>query len=311
MKQTINDLLLSLAESAQEERFKLTADIAIYKKLAKELPRLFPMPDEFFTRSAVALDHDATMVYLIQDNNEHPESLRTVLSIMFGLSDWEIEIDKVNMFTCFRAIKRLGNYSLLIRIAGVNLEDFDYVIHTDTGTTLIGLFTCKKFMEFETPRDDVSPEIFYDRLQASSYQSFVCSKQAYISSIAALGLSPKLPLPDEVIPALGTTYDLDLSYFIDSRGLLRSKIDKLVPYTGWGANIEKLTGNFSLHTIVPIKCKGHILQVRINILQAKREKEQLFLLVDLQDRLVYRAVRESDPDYLDVVKAMSKPDGTS
>jgi hypothetical protein len=309
MRKTVNDILLSLGESAQEEHLNLNADMAIYQKLSKELPRLFPMPDEFYTKTASVSDYDAMFVYIVK-KDEHPEALRIILSMMMGLLDWEIEIDRACMYASLRSIKYFGNYTLLIKLVGIDPDQFEYNITNNTGTLLTGPVKCRKFVELDTPRDDVSPEVFYDRLKTSSYKSLIYSKQAYICSVAAQGLPSQLPIPDEIMPALGMTYDLDLSYIADNTGKLRENIDQLLGYTGWSAVIDKKTGFFSLHTIVSVQCPKHILKVRVNILNAKREKEQLFMLADMPERLIYRATRPSDPDHQEIVAIFEDSNGS-
>jgi len=308
MRKTINDLLLSLGESAQEERLNLNADMAVYQKLVKELPRLFPMPDEFSTKTAVASDYDAMFVYIVR-KDEHPEALRIIVSMMMGLLNWEIEIDKAHMCASLRSVKYFGNYILLIKLVGVDTDQFEYNITNDTGTLLTGPVKCRKFVELEIPREDVSPEVFYERLKTCSYKSLIYSKQAYICSVAAQGLPSQLPVPDEIVPALGLSYDLDLSYITDNRGRLREKIDKLIGYEGWSAVIDKQTGFFSLHTVVSVPCPQHIIKVRINILNAKREMERLFMVAETPERLVYRATRPSDPDHKEIVAMLGGSNG--
>jgi hypothetical protein len=310
MKQTVNNLLLKLGEEAQEERLKLSVDMAIYQKLVQVLPRLFPMPDEFYTKTVVASDYDAAFIYEIKEG-EHPEALRTILSLMLGLPDWEIEIDKTKIFASLRSVKRFGNYVVLVRIAGINPEEFEYQITCDTGTILTGPVRCKQFVPLDNNREDVSPEIFYERLKTASYHSFIYSKQAFICSIAAQGLPPNLPLPDSVLPALGLNYDLDLVYITDPKGQLRSKLDKLLGYVGWAGSIDKAAGYFSLHAIFTVQCNKYPLKVRASIFSASKLQESLFLIADLPDRLVYKATRPSDPDYLNTLKLFEAPNGAS
>lgn len=310
MKQTVNDLLLSLAEEANQECLKLNVDMAIYQKLVQVLPRLFPMPDEFYTNTVVASDYDAAFIYETKES-EHPEALRTILSLMFGLQDWEIEIDKTKIFASLRAVTCFGNYRVLFRILDINPEDFDYTITIDTGTVLAGPVKCTKFVPLDQIREDVSPEIFYERLKSSSYQSFIYSKQAYICSLAASGLPTALPLPDNILPALGLGYDLDVTYITDPKGKLRTRIDKLLGYTGWSASIYKATGIFSLHTIVNVQCMQYLLKVRVNIIDSNPFHEHLILIADLPDRLVYKAVRPNDPDYAGAIAMLEADDGTS
>jgi hypothetical protein len=268
------------------------------------------MPDVFYTKTAVTLDYDAAFIYEIK-GNEHPEALRTMLSLMLGLQDWEIEIDKAKIFASLRSVKRFGNYAVLFRLAGINPEEFEYTITNDTGTVLTGPVSCKQFVPLENFREDVSPEIFYERLKNANYHSYLYSKQALICSVAAQGLPATLPLPDSTIPALGLNYDLDLVYFTDASGRLRSKIDKILGYTGWSGCIEKATGSFSLHTIVTVQCAQYPLKVRVSIIDANSLKELLILVADLPNKLVYKALRLHDPDYLDVVAMLEDRDGTS
>jgi len=301
MKQTINEFLLSLGEAAQENRMRLKADMAIYQKLVKELPRLFPMPDEFYTKTVVASDYDAALIYLVKDN-EHPEALRIILSLMFGLQDWVIEIEKVTPLASLYAIKQYDNYTLLVKIVGINLQEFEYKILADTGSVLHGSVKCSKFVSLDTPREDVTPEVFMAQLKETSYCLFLQSKQAYICSLAAQVLPKRLPLPNEIIPALGLSYDLDFTYSINTKGKLRELFDKILGYAGWSAVIDKKTGALSLHTIISVPCVQQILKIRLNILDTIREKDQLFLVADLKDQLIYRAIRSSDPDYQEVSK---------
>jgi hypothetical protein len=308
MKQTVNKLLLDLAEEAQEERLKLSVDMAIYQKLVQILPRLFPMPDEFYTKTVVASDYDAAFIYEMKED-EHPEALRMMLSILMGLQDWEIEIDKAKIFASLRTVKRFGNYVILIRLVGINPEEFEYTITNDTGTVLTGPVQCKQFVPLDSKREDVSPEIFLARLKTASYTSFVHSKQAFICLLAAQGLPASLPLPDSVMPALGLNYDIDLGYITDTNGRLRGKIDKILGYAGWAATIDKTTGFFSLHTISTVQCAEYPLKVRVSIFSANRVLERLFLIADLPNRLVYKATRPDDPDYLKTLELFEASDG--
>ena len=301
MRQTINALLLSLGEEVQENRMRLKVDMAIYQKLVKELPRLFPMPDEFYTKTATASDYDAALIYVVKDN-EHPEALRIILSLMFGFQDWEIEIEKVTPLASLYAIKRYDNYTLLVKIVCINAKEFEYEALVDTGSVLHGPVKCSKFVSLETPRADVTPEVFMDQLTEISYCSFLQSKQAYICSLASQVLPKQLPLPDAIIPALGLSYDLDFTYSTDTKNRLRSIFDKLLGYAGWSAILDKKTGSLSLHTIISVPCREQILKLRLNILNVTSGKEQLFLVADLKDQLIYRAIRSSDPDYQEVSK---------
>lgn len=305
MKQTINDVLLQLGEAAQEQRLTLSADMALYQKLSKSLPRLFPAPDEFYTRSAVATEYDAAFIYNTYEG-EHSEALRIILSMLFGISDWEIEIEKDSLNCSLRAVKIFGTYKVLIRITGVDAKFFDYIITHDSGTALTGAVKCNKFVPLDTQHPDIAPEIFQDRLKSTSYRDFIHSKQAYICSLAAQGFPSNTPLPDDIQPALGMHYDLDISYLGDSKGLKRAKIDALLGYHGWSGVIEKKDGVFSLHTIVPLHCHERILQVRISIIQAHKHSEQLYLVAEASDKLFYKAVRPSDIDYVATVEAFKQ-----
>jgi len=305
MKQTINDLLLQLGEAAQEQRLSLAADMALYQKLSKALPRLFPMPDEFYTRSAVATEYDAAFVYTPVEG-EHPEALRIVLGMMFGLQEWEIEIDKTNMSCSLRALKRFDTYRVLFRITNVDAKFFDYTITNDTGINLVGAVTCTKFVPLDIQHPDTNPDVFQDRLRSASYRDYIHSKQAYICSLAAQAFPLKTPTPDDIQPALGMNYDLDLSYLGDPKGLKRAKIDTLLGYQGWSGVIEKKDGSFSLHTILSLKCSdSQSLSVRVNIIQAHIASEQLFLVADVPDKLIYKSLRPSDPDYVAALKAFT------
>lgn len=311
MKQTINELLLSLGEEIQENCMRLKVDTAIYQKLVEELPRLFPMPDEFYTKTVRASDYDAALIYLIKDN-EHPEALRIILSLMFGLQDWSIEIEKATSLASLYATKQYDNYTLLVKIVGINVQEFEYQLLADTGSVLHGSVKCLKFVPLNTPREDTTPEVFMDQLKETSYCSFLQAKQAYICSLAAQILPNRLPLPDAIIPALGLSYDLDFTYITNTKGRLRDLFDKILGYAGWSAIIDKKTGSFSLHAIISVPCQQQqILKVRLNILNVTNGKEQLFLIADLKDKLVYRAMRPSDPDYQNVLKMFGDFNGNS
>jgi hypothetical protein len=143
--------------------------------------------------------------------------------------------------------------------------------------------------------------MFLDRLKTASYQSHIRAKQAFLCGLAASYFPSSTPLPDEIQPALGLNYDFDLLYVVDKRGSLRTKLDASIGYAGWSGVITKSTGQFSLHTIVPLACDEHILQVRYNICNAYKPAEQLVLVADIADRLIYRSIRTSDPDYEEVI----------
>jgi hypothetical protein len=305
MKQTINDVLLQLAEAAQEQRLALSADMAVYQKLSHSLPRLFPAPDEFYTRSAVATEYDAAFIYNTYEG-EHSEALRIILSMFFSILEWEIEIEKDSQDCSLRTVKVFGSYKVLIRITGVDAKFFEYKLTHDSGTVLTGAVRCSKFVPLDIQHPDISPEIFQDRLRSTSYRDFIHSKQAYICSLAAQGFPSNTPLPDDIQPALGMHYDLDISYLGDPKGLKRAKIDALLGYHGWSGVIEKKDGGFSLHTIVPLQCREHILQVRISIIQAHKYSEQLYLAAEASDKLFYKAVRPSDSDYIATIETFKQ-----
>jgi hypothetical protein len=191
---------------------------------------------------------------------------------------------------------------VLFRITNVDATFFDYTLTSDTGTVLSGPVTCTKFVPFEIQHPDVSPEVFHERLKSASYQDFIHSKQAFICSLAAQGFPSKTPVPDDIQPALGLNYDLDLQYLGDPKGSLRAKLDAVLGYDGWSGVIEKRSGSFSLHTIVPLQCQQHILQVRLSIVGAHRDSENLFLVADTPDRLIYKATRPSDPDFIRTIE---------
>jgi hypothetical protein len=302
--ETIRDRLLKLGEDAQEGRLQLDADAKIYANLIKQLPSFFPVPDECYTKTTIASDYDVAMIYALQES-ENPESLRLVVALMLGISDWDIEIDKVGEIASLRALKRYENLVLLVKLIGVDPKQFRYIIDTDTGTVVSGPAQFTGFAPMETLRVDANPNTFLPKLQATSYHSYVASKQAFIYSLAAFGVDTETPMPDKIETALGLKYDVDLTYNTDLQGRIRLLVDKTLGYVGWASVVDKVTGKYSMHTIVPVVCTpDYTLKIRVNITKACRNKEQLFLAADLSDRLVYRATRRTDPDHHEVIENM-------
>lgn len=306
MNPELRDYLLSVGEVAQEEGVKLNSDMATYQQLAAEMPRIFPAPDEIYTKNSRMSDFDAVIAYVVNDGEE-PEALRITLSLVFGLQEWEIEIDKCSDVSSLRALKFFGNYTVLIRIVGVRKQDYTYTIKNDSGTVLSGPVTCTKFVSLTSDRPDVSPEIFIDRMKSNSYRTYIHAKQAHICALAALGIPDNVPMPDEVVPALGMHFDIDFTYVTDTNGKLRRELDRTLGYSGWSAIISKLDGQFSLHTVVPIDCGEYTLKIRVNILDACARKERLILMKESPDKLAYRATQPCDPDHKDIIGSLGKP----
>lgn len=302
--ETIRDHLLKLGEEAQEGKLKLEDDLGIYKRLIQNLPRFFPMPDECYTKESIVGDYDAAMIYALRES-ENPESLRLVVALMFGISSWEIEIDRVGEIASLRAIKKYDNLVLMIKLVGIDPGQFTYIIDTNTGTVVSGSVQFKGFAPMETIRLDANPNTFLENLQETSYHAYIAAKQAFIYSLAAFSINPDTPIPDKIEAGIGLKYDIDLTYNSDPQGRIRTLIDETLGFAGWAAVVDKSFGKYSMHTIVNLPCTDYDLKVRINISRACRNKEQLFLSVDLNDRLVYRATRRTDPDHEEVVRAMS------
>lgn len=302
--ETIRDRLLKLGEDAQEGKIQLDADAKIYTKLIKQLPSFFPMPDECYTKAVIASDYDVAMIYDLRES-ENPESLRLVVALMLGISEWEIEIDKVGEIAALRALKRYDNLVLLVKLVGIDPKKFTYIINADTGTVVSGPAQFTGFAPMDTTRVDANPNTFLPKLQATSYHSYIASKQAFIFSLAAFGINIETPMPDKIETAMGLKYDIDLTYNTDLQGRIRALLDETLGYAGWAAVVDKVTGKYSMHTIIPVVCTSNYdLKVRVNIAKACRNKEQLFLAADLNDRLVYRATRRTDPDHQEVLENM-------
>lgn len=288
------DQLLENAKTCAENSVKLKQDIVLYQRVIKALPRLFPAPDDLYIRTP-DIDADVVLVYILKDK-EQDEALRMILSVTFGMYDWEYEIDKSNFVMSLVSVNQNQGLSILLKIVGADKTHYVLTQTKDIGLKFTGRLECIKFIPWECLRPDITPDVLIESCSQSNVISYVSKQQAKILNELASVL-PKLPAADGVAAGLGMDQDAEITYACDPIGKKRSYIDKKLGYHGWAATIDKETGDFDLHTFIDVKCDIGTLRLRITILDACKAKEILFLTDDTDDVLVYRAVRTTDPDY--------------
>ncbi len=294
------DQLLQQAESCAEKSETSKQQVSTYQDMMDSLPLLFPAPDDMYVRSP-DLEYDLALFYLLQAK-EQDDALRMVLSMTFNALEWEGEIDKIENTLTLRTVIRCGTYTVLIKILGADKNHYHLTEIQDVGLKLVGKATSIKFVPWEILRPDITPEILLEQCVQSNAISYISGKQAKILSELAAVLPPNIPSADGVSAAMGMTYDADITYLCDPSGKKRAFLDKYLGYNGWSATIQKRSADFSLHTIFEIKCRLGKLRLRVSIVDACKDREQLFLVGDLPDLLVYKAVRTTDPDYKATIK---------
>ncbi len=294
------DQLLQRAENCAEKSETLRSRVSMYQDMMDALPCLFPAPDDLYVRSP-DIEYDLALVYSLQPE-EQDDALRMVLSMTFSAIDWEGEVDKGENTLTLRSVVKCGPYTLLIKIFGADYKHYRLTEVQDFGLKLVGKLSCIKFVPWEILRPDITPDILLEQCLESNAVSYLSCRQAKILSELAAVLPPNLPAADEVSAAMGLSYDADIIYLCDPKGKKRAYLDKYLGYTGWSATIHKKTADFSLHTIFEIKCKLGKLRLRVSIVDAGKDKEQLFLVADMPELLIYKAVRSTDPDYKATLK---------
>lgn len=294
------DQLLKQAETGVEQSEILRKNVSVYSDIMKILPRVFPMPDDMHIRSP-DIEYDVALIYILRAD-ETDESLRMILSVIFGAMEWEGGMDKGENTLTLRSVIKHGEYSIFIKILGADFKHYSLNDVKDVGLKLIGKITCIKFTPWENSRPDITPDILLQQCIESNIMSFSSNRQAKILSELACVLPVNLPKANEVSATLGLNYDVGISYLHDPQGKKRQYFDKHLGYNGWSATLNKKTIEFSLHTIIDIKCRLGKLKLRVSIINACRNKETLFLVADLPELLIYRAVRSTDSDYNNVLK---------
>jgi hypothetical protein len=287
------DQLLAHAEKTATRSDDLKTMATAYSKIMRELPRIFPVPDDIYVKSSVP-DYDIGLAYTLRPD-EYAESLRKILSIFFGAKEWCGEI--VGRELTLRAVVDLKSYTLVLRIHGVNLQHYELTNEHQAGSKRICDINCIKFMPWESIRPEVSSDCLVDYLAQLDVDSYTQRYKSKLLSELATILPRAIPEADEITAAIGLDYDVELTYLCDPQGKKRQYFDKHLGYYGWTATVDKKTADFSLHTLVDIKCKLGIIRVCVSILDACQHKEHLFLLADFPQTVVYRALRLSDPDY--------------
>lgn len=299
MKSTINDLLLMRAEQVAEEADRMQLDSKFYMDVQRKLPRLFPAPDEVAMRPRDS-EYDILFIYASR-SDEQVEALRIVLSLAFQISEWQGELLKEGGLFSIFAPCSVGDYVLLLKIVGVSLSDYDFKTSKDTGTRLIGPIKCKKFVPLDIARLDASPDLFANHGRDVSIGTYLSRMQSKILSLAGHNIPSKVPPPDNIITGYGVNFDIDLVYFNDSNGKLRRRIDKYLGYSGWSIIVHKPTLTITMHTLIDVQCENLILKVRVSILNPFLPAEQVIFVEETPDRLLYRAFRNSDPDYKQIL----------
>jgi len=297
MKSTINDLLLLRAEQAVEDADRMQLDSKFYMDVKKKLPRLFPAPDEIAMRPDS--EYDILFMYVSRPD-EQVEALRMVLSMAFQTSEWYGELVKDGGHFSIFAPCSVGNYTLLLKIIGASLSDYEFNASKDTGTRLIGPIKCKKFVPLDIVRLDASPDLLASQGRDMSIGTYLSKIQSKILSLVGHNIPSKVPLPDNIVTGYGVNFDIDLVYYNDPNGKLRRRIDRYLGYSGWTVIVHKSTLTITMHTFIDVQCGDLILKVKVSILNPFLPVEQVMLLKETPDQLLYRAFRKSDPDYKQV-----------
>jgi hypothetical protein len=294
----LTDQLLKCAEGYVDKSENIRSTITICKEIGKFLPRMFPAPDDIYIHTP-DIEYDVGFIYKLEPG-ERDESLRLILSLIFSATDWSAEI--LDGVLVLRSSVPCGPYYLVLRIEGANIKNYELTDGKQVGARVVYNLRSLKFAPWETPRSDVTPEILIENYQQVGALGFASTHQAKIFNELAINLPEDLPEADEVTAAIGLNYDAEIIYLGDPRGKKRRYIDRHLGYTGWSATITKQTGDFDLHAIFLIKSSIGTLRVKLSILDACKDRERLFIVADLPDVLLYRAVRPSDPDYKYTVK---------
>lgn len=297
---TINEILQAQANEAAIHAEDCSVDVTIYNELVKYFPRIFPCPDAFHVRGIGVTDCDILMVYTIQ-KGMFAEPLRMTLHMLFGATDWEGVLEKIDGTFVIRSLASVGPFKILFKI---ETDPNEYIFEPlgETATKVIGSIQPAKFRPFDIAHADVTPMMFQERVIELGLKERYVTTQTWLLNQLAVTLDSRTPVPDGIQAALSMYCDVDFIYTNDSKGQIRRKIDRYVGPSQWEGIWDKATGEFSLHTMLEIKTPQGVLRVQIIIVQANLRKEILFIQGENEDQILYRAIRPTDPDYEDILK---------
>jgi hypothetical protein len=296
---TLTDQLLQKAELHLTSSTDLDKDVKTLNLLSTVMPRVFPRPDIVYTTNTES-EYPVVLLYLLK-LGEQSEPLRKLLSMTFGANDWECELE--NKLLSLRTTCMVGDLNVTLKIVGADTENYTILNPQSCGLKLVGKLACRKFMPWDILRDDATPEILVETCYTKGLESYTANRQAKILSELAHVL-PELPVADGVAAGFGLNHDADITYVDDPKGKKRAYLDNALGYTGWAAIVDKKTAVCSLHTTHDIICRFGTLRLRVSIVNACLSKEKLFLMLDLPNVLVYRAIRNTDPDYKAVTRQL-------
>jgi hypothetical protein len=297
----LTEQLLAQADTCETRSKSLKVNASTCNDIANVLPRVFPAPDDIQIKSN-DLEYDIVLVYDLQDN-EQGEALRMVLSVTFGATEWEGELTSDSKFITLRSLVTIQGYTLMLKILGANVNQYDIGNIRMCGLKTVGTITCTKFVPWDIYRADVTPQILFSTIMGTNTSSYESDRQSKLLRFVSEAIPSDMPMADEINAVNGASYDVEIIYLGDIQGKKRKYIDKHLGYNGWFATIDKKTTDFSLHTVFEVVCSLGALRLKVTILDACRDKEILFLTLDSPSVIVYRATQPADPDHNEVMKA--------
>ncbi len=292
--------ILSKLKELRDQDFvaaeKCSKDAAIFKALISKLPSCLPQPDLVFTKTSLLTDHDVVIQYLLLED-ENPEPLRMLLSMLFGADVWAAAKNKETEDIIIRSSLLVDGLTVLLTVQA-NEDVYYYEPITDCGDYTVGTFKLKKFVPYDIVREYVGADFLGEFQITFGINATILSWWTTLLDDTIAYIPPDFPVPDDIHGGYGGLFDINLIYSEDHAGKLRESIHRFSDNLNWILSWEKPIGKATLSTNFLITTENRSIRLQISIENPRLDKEILIFESEDEECVSYQAFREDDDDYV-------------
>lgn len=271
------------------------ADAEIFMSLISNLPNNVPQPDVVFTKTSRITSYDVVLQYFLKEN-ESPEPLRMLLTMLFGADAWEATQNKETQALVIQNVVFIGDLTVLLTVEA-NEDTYHYESRVDFGDYTLGDFTLKKFVPYDIVREYVGSDFLGGCQVTFGFSATILDWWTTLLDDIIAYIPVDFPVPDDVQGGYGGLFDIDLIYCGDYDGVLRGVISNFSEDLNWTLYWDKQTGKATLSADFLLTTESRTIKIKTSIENPRLDVETLIFQEDGDERLSYKAMRDDDSGF--------------
>ncbi len=291
--------IITKLKELKDRDFKVAAscatDAEIFRSLISNLPNTMPQPDIVFTKTSGLTSHDVVIQYFLREN-ESPEPLRMLLTMLFGAETWEATQIKATQQLAIQTIVFLADLTVLIMV-GAGEDTYHYESKVDCGDYTLGDFSLKRFVPYDIVREYVESDFLGSSQISFGISTTILDWWGNLVDDLIAYIPVEFPTPDDIQGGYGGIYDVDLIYSSDYDGKLRGYITQFSNDLNWDLRWNKQAGMATLTSHFLLNTESRAIKIQTLIENPRLDVETLIFREESGDDILYQALRDDDPGF--------------